>query len=1083
LSQNVRPFPRSAAGNPSSGLRRLEALVRAIDGIVWEADAATFCFTFVSGQAERLLGYAAGEWLAPGFWAAHIHPDDRDAAVDFCTEKSRGGMDHVFDYRMLAADGREVWLRDSVNVELRDGAPATLRGIMVDITTQKRTQQAIAEQFHFLWQLADSIPCPIYWKDTDGRYGGCNRAFEAYLGVPRGTLIGKTVYEVAPPDLARIYEKADRDLFRDGGTQVYEGQVRYADGSRHDVTFYKAVFTRESGAIGGLVGVMIDVTDRNRLGRELTQQTALLRTVIDAMPSGITMVDGNLDIVLANDRALAVMDLPRGLLNQGPVPLEMMFRYNAERGEYGPGDPDEQVRTRMSRARRQEAHHFDRVRPDGTAVEVKGEPLPGGGFVTIYSDITEARQARAELSRESALLRSVVEHMPQGISVFDESLVLRHWNQGFIDVLDLPAQMVYEGARFDDLIRIPATRGEYGPGDPEQHVRRIHDLAMQFQPHQFERVRPNGRTHLVCGRPLIIDGQVRGFITTYTDISERKTSEEALRLSSTVFERSAEGIILTDAEARILRVNAAFTRITGYAEDEVIGQTPRLLNSGAQDADFYGTMWRTLRERGHWSGEVVNRKRCGGLYTEHLSITRIDSGAGEADGYIGIFTDVTEAREAEQKIERLSYFDALTGLPNRALLMIRIEATIARAARAGAQFALLTVDIDRLSHINDTLGHQYGDKVLLTTAQRLAGSASDGEMVSRHAGDGFAVIVEDIADDSVARRQVERLLEAIQAPMLLDEHPLQVEAHIGIALYPGDGHDAPTLLKHADAALHHVRNEGVERYEFFRAEMNALAMERLMIESRLRQAIEREEFVLHFQPQIDLALGRVVGLEALVRWSHPEMGLVSPAKFIPIAESTGQILDLGCWVMREACRASRRLCEAGFPQLKMAVNVSARQFNQEDFAERVRRALRLADLPPDNLELELTESLILQRPEHVIRTMKALKETGVTFSIDDFGTGYSSLSQLKRYPIDKLKIDQSFIRDIHVDDDDAAITGAIIALGRSLRLKVVAEGVETDAQRAFLVEGGCHALQGYLISKPLPFDELLAFLRLQHHGG
>ena len=303
----------------------------------------------------------------------------------------------------------------------------------------------------------------------------------------------------------------------------------------------------------------------------------------------------------------------------------------------------------------------------------------------------------------------------------------------------------------------------------------------------------------------------------------------------------------------------------------------------------------------------------------------------------------------------------------------------------------------------------------------------------------------------------------------------------GSRLVQRANHDRVVPFVHA--ALHHVRNEGVERYEFFRSEMNAAAMERLLLESRLRQAIEREEFVLHFQPQIDLARGRVVGLEALVRWSHPEMGMVPPGKFIPIAETTGLIVELGCWVMRSACLAAKALADAGFPQLRVAVNVSARQFNQDDFADRVRRALRLADLPAASLELELTESLILQRPEHVIRTMKALKETGITFSIDDFGTGYSSLSQLKRFPIDKLKIDQSFIRDIHIDDDDAAITAAIIALGRSLRLEVVAEGVETDDQRAFLVEGGCHALQGYLISKPLPFDELRRFLASQKTNG
>jgi diguanylate cyclase (GGDEF)-like protein/PAS domain S-box-containing protein len=1079
---NIRPFPGSAADAPYPSAEqaiwsRLSKLVNSIDGILWEADPTSLRFTFVSEQAERLLGFPTGDWLADGFWPAHIHPEDRKAAVEFCVEKSQGGLDHSFEYRMIAADGREVWVRDAVSVESHDGIPTALRGIIIDISAQKKAQKAIAEQFHFLWQLADAIPCPMFWKDAEGRYGGCNRAFEAYMGVTREALIGLTVYDVAPPDLARVYEEADRKLLNAQGPQVYEAAVRYADGTRHQVMFYKAAFSRQNGDIGGLVGVMLDITERKQLEALLEAKNSLLNMVLDTMPSGISVVDRDLNMILTNSRARTITGIPDELFADGQVPLETVFRFNAERGEYGPGDVDELVHVRLERAKRFEPHQFERVRPDGTIIDIRGEPLEGGGFVTIYRDITEARHAKEALARESASLRAVIEHMPQGISVFDESLTLKHWNAGFVDVIELPADLVRRDVHFDDLIRIPARRGEYGPGDPEAHVARIHALATQFLPHQFERTRPNGKTHLVCGQPLNIDGVTRGFITTYTDITERREMEEALRLSATVFERSAEGIVLTDVKARIVRVNKAFTQITGYPEKEVLGKTPAVLSSGIQGDDFYQRMWQVLADRGHWSGEIINRRRSGMLYSEHLSITRVNDSEGRPSGYIGIFSDLTESRAAERQIERLSHFDALTGLPNRALLQERLSTAIDRARQNGSQFALLTIDIDRLSHINDTLGHHNGDKLLLAVARRITGSVDQQTTVSRHAGDGYAVIVEERVADAALRELAEHLLADLQKPFQLDEHPISVNAHIGIAIYPADGADPSTLLKHADAALHHVKEDGIGRFAFFRHEMNAASMERLLIETRLRQALEREEFLLHYQPQVDVASGRITGIEALVRWQHPDMGLVSPAKFIPIAESTGQIVDLGCWVLRTACQTAQDLRLAGYGELKMAVNVSARQFNQNDFADRVRRALALTGLPPENLELELTESLILQRPDHVVETMASLRRSGITFSIDDFGTGYSSLSQLRHFPIDKLKIDQSFVRDIQQHDDGAAITQAVIALGRGLRLNVIAEGVETEAQRSFLLEHGCHAMQGYLFSRPLPLAELKPLLK------
>jgi diguanylate cyclase (GGDEF)-like protein len=382
-----------------------------------------------------------------------------------------------------------------------------------------------------------------------------------------------------------------------------------------------------------------------------------------------------------------------------------------------------------------------------------------------------------------------------------------------------------------------------------------------------------------------------------------------------------------------------------------------------------------------------------------------------------------------------------------------------------------------MGHINDTLGHQVGDRIIVGAAERLVRSVREVDTVSRNIGDVFAVILEDLQESQAAAQMAERLLAAIREPFQLGQHEVAITACIGISIFPDDGRDPMLLLKNADVALRHAKDSGIGNFQFFREEMNTAAMERMLIESSLRSALRRDEFRVYYQPQIELAGNRLLGMEALLRWAHPELGLVPPAKFIRIAEDSGQIVEIGMWVLREACRQTRAWNELGHRDLRVAVNVSAKQFGQDDFAAEVKRVLQETGLAPDRLELELTESMIMQRPERVVRTMEDLRAAGVKFAIDDFGTGYSSLSQLKQFPIDKLKIDQSFIRNVDADANGAAITRAIIALGSTMHLTVVAEGVETPAQQGFLIENGCHGAQGYLFSRPLPAGEFSRLLQ------
>jgi len=572
------------------------------------------------------------------------------------------------------------------------------------------------------------------------------------------------------------------------------------------------------------------------------------------------------------------------------------------------------------------------------------------------------------------------------------------------------------------------------------------------------------------GQPALLRGIM-------VDVTEQKRAEEALRLSAIVFENSAQGIAIMDAERHILKINRAFFDITGYEEQEVIGHKHGFFLPASDDTAQCKVMWQAVEEQGFWSGEISTRRKSGEEFSEQLSIRQVRDASGKVTNYIVIFSDVSHAKAAQDEIARLSYFDGLTGLPNRTLLHDRLQHALLKAERHHHRVALLAIDVDRLAHINEALGHHVGDRLLVAVADRLRTLMSDSDTVSRHIGDEFTVVLEELDDAQSAAGLAERILADLSRSFMLEGHEVRVSACIGISIYPEDGETPQLLLKHADVALHHAKDSGESSIQFFREEMNRASVERLHIESNLRHAMQRQEFHVVYQPQVELGSGRITGMEALVRWQHPKMGMVSPARFIPIAEETGHITEIGLWVLREACRQTQAWHALGYSHLYVAVNVSARQFRQENFSSQVKQALQETGLPAEYLELELTESMIMQRPEHVIGVMSELRELGVKFSIDDFGTGYSSLSQLKRFPIDKLKIDQSFTRDIGTDANGSAITCAIIALGNSMKLRVVAEGVETSDQQRFLIENGCHSMQGYLFSRPVAANEFLELLK------
>lgn len=572
------------------------------------------------------------------------------------------------------------------------------------------------------------------------------------------------------------------------------------------------------------------------------------------------------------------------------------------------------------------------------------------------------------------------------------------------------------------------------------------------------------------------DGNPKTLIGYVRDISERLQKEESLRLYGRIFENSGEGILITDADEKILAVNRAFTEITGYSADEVIGNTPHMLRSGRHDEAFYAEKRRALRESGYWQGEVWDRHKNGSIFPKWASISAVKNDKGVVTHYFTTFTDISERVAAEERIRQLAFYDTLTGLPNRSTLYSHMEQALVMARRNHFSGALMFIDLDRFKYVNDTLGHGAGDELIRRVAARLKTCLRGSDVIARLGGDEFVVALVDIAKVDDAAVVARKIQAVFSSPFLLDGHEISISASIGISIYPTDGNSVEDLIKHADIAMYRAKEEGRSTYLFYSSEMNVRSLEKLEMESSLRRALDRQELLLHFQPQVDIHTGVIIGAEVLIRWKHPDLGMVSPGQFIPMAEETGLIVPIGQWVMDQAAEQNKFWQQQGIPVVKLAVNLSAQQFRQSLVAEVSGVLLRHA-LPKELLELEITESMVMRDTDKVIETLRELDALGVPMSLDDFGTGFSSLSYLKKFPIDKLKVDQSFVRGIPDDNDDIAITRAIIAMGKNLGLKVIAEGVETREQLDFLRKEGCDEIQGYLFSRPVPAEEFIAMLK------
>jgi diguanylate cyclase (GGDEF)-like protein/PAS domain S-box-containing protein len=699
----------------------------------------------------------------------------------------------------------------------------------------------------------------------------------------------------------------------------------------------------------------------------------------------------------------------------------------------------------------------------------------------------ERNQSTLQIAESLSILKATLESTGEAILAVDLNNNWLLHNQKFADLWQIPYETIAAKITAKDG-NIERLYGSNQIKDPEAFSTKVTELYATPEAHSFDIIEFNdGKIVERHSIPKMINNKVVGRVWSFRDVTEQKLAEAELRIAATAFE-SQEGMSIADANQIILKVNKAFTHVTGYSQEEAIGHTHALLKSGRQDAHFYQTLQQRLKQDGCWEGEIWNKRKNGEIYPERLNITTVRDADNRITNYVAAFTDITKDKEAEQTIHNLAYYDPLTALPNRRLLWERLKHGIELGRRDGEQLALLMLDLDRFKTVNDSMGHLAGDELLQQAAARIKARLRDVDMIARLGGDEFVVLLEDINHPEDAARVAKAIIADLSMPFQLHQsnntHPelnrkVIIGASIGISLFPQHGDSPETLLDNADIALYKAKDEGRGCFAYFSEAFTIIARERIALETRLRHAIEQQELRVYYQAQIDIDSGRIIGAEALVRWQDPAEGHISPTSFIPIAEETGLIVEIGAWVLRETCLQGQRWIAVGLPAITLAVNVSPHQFRRSDISSLVAKVLIETGFPAELLELELTESGLMENEDKAVEVLNNLRAQGVRLAIDDFGTGYSSLAYLKRFPLDVLKIDKSFIDDIPSLQDDMEITATIVAMGHILGFKVLAEGVETLEQLAFLREKGCDTYQGFIKSKPLPAEEFAQLLGKQ----
>ncbi len=1068
----------------------------------------------VNRRYAEIVGRTPEQLLAMRFQEL-THPDDLDADLGQMAEL----LAHRIPYyrlqkRYLRPDGSPVWVLLTVTLVRTEGrvglhgGPIRFISTIQDISELQAAQEALGLQRTQLEQIIRSIPDYIAVRDIAGRYQLVNPAAERLIGRPASEIVGQTPEAVYRDGTLADAREIDR-LVLDRGEPIRRETVLVGRaGEQFSVDLVISPLLGPDQRPHGVISVGRDVT-RERHNLRLLEQAGQrnLELLAEAERSRLALLS------LLEDQREAQQALSASAAHLHAVvsalpDLIFLFDHDARPVDIWTSDEANLLGPRE----RFIGKRLDEFLPPGLAELAEGRirqtlagarpapfeyslDLPGGMrwfemrtaragaqvVLGIARDITGEHNARLAQRRTEESLLLAIDGTGDGL--WDWDLVT---GQGSYSN-SCERLLRYEGVEpFASVLR---PRERLHPEDLERTLAAAHDAidhGTRFNA-TFRLLCYDGEHRWFHGRGMChrdAQGKPLRFSGVLSDLTDRLRDEERLRLAAQVLDSTQEGVMITDAQRRIVSVNRAFTVLLGYTEAEVLGRTPRMLSSGRHEAGFYDAMWTQLAQTGQWKGEIWNRRKDGELMPELLSISAVRDDSGTISHYVGVFADISLMKDSEARLEFLAHHDPLTRLPNRLLFNQQIELALHQAQRENRRLAVLLLDLDRFKDINDSYGHLAGDELLQHVAQRLTGRLRQSDTLARLGGDEFALLMHDLRYDDDAARLASELLGALSQPWRSsDGVEVNVGVSIGICIYPDHGQSSQALLQGADAALYRAKGDGRGVYRYFADEMTQSARERLHLENRLRRALVENQLVLHYQPQVELQSGRIVGAEALVRWMDPEHGLIPPGRFIPVAETTGLIGDIGAWVLAEACRQGKAWLDEGLPPLTLAVNVSPRQFRHADLAAQVMQTLIETGLPAEQLELELTEGALMEREQEALGVLQRLRAIGVGVAIDDFGTGYSSLAYLKRFPLDVLKIDRSFIADIPNDPDDMEIAAAVIAMGHSLGIRVLAEGVETVDQLAFLRFKHCDRYQGFLCSRPVPPNEFAALLRAQGPRG
>jgi len=954
---------------------------------------------------------------------------------------------------------------------------------IVDRTNAVRQREALHNAYDRLETseeryrvLADFSPEWDYWLGADGRFIHVSPAcldttgYSAMAFIENPELLEQIIHA---DDLAcwkqHLLERPDNDLSH----APLEFRIQTRDGQERWIEHVSVAVVSEDGHNLGRRGVNRDVTARREAQEALRRNEALLNATgrlarvggweFDADRNTLRWsrvtrelhevdddfdpnINDALEFYYPDDRALLRAAIHRAQAQGVPYELELRLRTAKGRAIW--------------------------VKTNGMRVEdTEGTVVLRGSI----QDVTARVEADRALRASELKYRTLFESASEGMWIIQGGRFISV-NQAALNMLGYDEALQVLNKRPSELSPPVQPDGE----DSATKEQRILSPSLSHRTQRFdwEHLRADGSALPVeiTLMPVELHDEPALFVTWH-DLTEQHAAHEREVQASTVFENTSEGIIVTDTEQRILAINRAFTEITGYSEAQALGQKPSLLQSGRHDQSFYQAMWATLLATDQWRGEFWNRRRSGDIYPQRSTISAVRDQAGRLTNYVAVFGDITQLKRSEEELYRLAHRDALTGLPNRALLRARLEQSLSRASRDGSMLALLFLDLDLFKNVNDTLGHPVGDALLKSVAAAMQTKIRAADSIARLGGDEFVVLMEDVEEPNMAAQLARRLLDVFSVPFDAEGRELHITASIGISIFPSDGEDMDALLSNADVAMYQAKEHGRNTYRFFESAMTEGAMERMRLENALRGALARNEMTLVFQPQVKLSNRCMFGAEVLLRWQHPDLGQVPPGRFIPVAEELGLVAELGAWVLEQACMQLAEWDRSGFLVPRLAVNLSVQQLERPDLLGSVKSILARAEIEGDRLELEVTESMLMRHADQVINNLRALRELGATIAVDDFGSGFSSLGYLKMLPINRLKIDKSFIENLTRDPQDDAIARTIIALGRGLGLDVLAEGVETEVQAQFLRLEQCTEAQGYLFGRPMTAMQLMDFSR------